>query len=88
MNQEIATKNKVVAELVCKSISDNSPAKKAGIKVGDIITEIDSEKLIDSDNGDLVKAINKKKIGDVVEVKIYRDKSEQIINVTLEKKES
>jgi len=32
--------------------------------------------------------VNKKKIGDVIEVKIYRDKTEQIIKVTLEKKES
>jgi len=88
VNQEVAAKNKIVAGAWVQSISDNSPAKKAGIKVGDIITEIDSEKLVDSDNGDLVKAINKKKIGDVIEIKIYRNKIEQIINVTLEKKES
>lgn len=88
VNQEAAVKNKVVAGAWVQQVSDNSPAKKAGIKVGDIITEVDSEKLIDSDNGDLVKVVNKKKIGDVVEVKVYRDKTEQIINVTLEKKES
>ena len=88
VTQELATKNKVVAGAWVQSISDNSPARKAGIKVGDIIIEVDSEKLIDSDNGDLVKTINKKKIGDVIEIKIYRDKTEQIINVTLEKKES
>lgn len=88
VNQEMAAKNNVVAGAWVQQVSDNSPAKKAGIKVGDIITEVDSEKLIDSDNGDLVKTINKKKIGDVIEVKIYRDKTEQAINVTLEKKES
>jgi S1-C subfamily serine protease len=88
VNQEVAAKNKVVAGAWVQQVSDNSPAKKAGIKVGDIITEVDSEKLIDSDNGDLVKVVNKKKIGDVVEVKVYRDKTEQTINVTLEKKES
>jgi len=88
VNQEVAVKNKVMAGAWVQQVSDNSPAKKAGIKVGDIITEVDSEKLIDSDNGDLVKVVNKKKIGDVIEVKIYRDKTEQIIKVTLEKKES
>jgi len=88
VNQEVAAKNKVMAGAWVQQVSDNSPAKKAGIKVGDIITEVDSEKLIDSDNGDLVKVVNKKKIGDVIQVKIYRDKTEQIINVTLEKKES
>ena len=88
VTQDEALKNKVVAGAWVQSISDNGPARKAGIKIGDIITEIDSEKLVDSDSGDLVKAINKKKIGDIIQVKIYRDKSEQIINVTLEKKES
>ncbi|MDD2225034.1 MAG: trypsin-like peptidase domain-containing protein [Candidatus Shapirobacteria bacterium] len=88
VNQELATKNKIVAGAWVQGISENSPAKKAGIKIGDIITEIDGEKLTDSDNGDLVKTINNKKIGDVIKVKIYRDKTEQIINVTLEKKES
>jgi len=88
VNQELATKSKVVAGAWVQQVSDNSPAKKAGIKIGDIITEVDSEKLVDSDNGDLVKTINKKKIGQVIEIKIYRDKTEQTINVTLEKKES
>lgn len=88
VNQEVASKNKIVAGAWVQQVSDNSPAKKAGIKVGDIIIEVDSEKLVDSDKGDLVKVVNKKKIGDVIEIKIYRDKTEQIINVTLEKKES
>jgi len=88
VTQEMAKKNKIVAGAWVQSISDNSPARKAGINVGDIITEIDGEKLIDSDNGDLVKVINKKKIGDIIQLKVYRDKSEQVINVTLEKKES
>lgn len=88
VTQEEATKNKVVAGAWVQQISDNSPAKKAGIKVGDIITAVDGEKLVDSDSGDLVKVINKKKIGQVIEVTVWRDKSEQKINVTLEKKES
>ncbi|MDD2483351.1 MAG: trypsin-like peptidase domain-containing protein [Candidatus Shapirobacteria bacterium] len=69
-----------------QSVSENSPAFKAGIEKGDIITEVDSEKLIDSDSGDLVKVINTKKIGDVIEVKIWREKIEKTIKVTLEKK--
>ena len=69
-----------------QSVSENSPSSKAKIQIGDIISEIDGQKLIDSDNGDLVKVINKKKIGDVIEVKILRDKIEKTISVTLEKK--
>jgi S1-C subfamily serine protease len=88
VNQEAALKNKVVAGAWVQSISDNSPARKAGIRVGDIIMTVDGEKLVDSDSGDLVKVVNKKKIGQVIEVTVWRDKSEQKISVTLEKKES
>ncbi len=88
VNQEAAIKNKIVAGAWVQSISDNSPARKAGIRVGDIIMTVDGEKLVDSDSGDLVKVVNKKKIGQVIEVTIWRDKSEQKISVTLEKKES
>ncbi|MFA6185312.1 MAG: trypsin-like peptidase domain-containing protein [Candidatus Shapirobacteria bacterium] len=88
VTQEEAVKNKVVTGAWVQQISDNSPASKAGIKIGDIITAIDGEKLVNSDSGDLVKVINKKKIGQVIEVMVWRDKSEQKINVTLEKKES
>lgn len=88
INQEEATKNKVPAGAWVQLITDNSPASKAGIKIGDIITKIDSEKLTDSDDGDLVKVVNKKKIGQVIEVTVWRNKTEQIISVILEKKES
>jgi len=88
VTQEEAIKNKIVAGAWVQSISDNSPAAKSGIKTGDIITMIDDQKLTDSDNGDLVKVINKKKIGQIVDLKIWRDKHEQIINVMLEKKEN
>ena len=88
VTQEVAIKSNAVAGAWVQQIADNSPANKAGIKIGDIITEVDGKKLIDSDTGDLVKVINKKKIGQVIEVKIWRDKSEQTMNVTLEKKEN
>jgi len=88
ITQEVAIKSKVMAGAWVQQIVENSPASKAGIKIGDIITEVDSEKLVDSDTGDLVKVVNKKKIGQTIEVKIWRDKSEQTITVNLEKKEN
>jgi len=57
-----------------------------GIKQGDIITEIDGKKLTDDQNTSLATYINKKKIGDSVSVKIWRDNKEQEIMVKLEKK--
>ncbi len=41
------------------SVSEDSPAAKAGLKAGDIITAIDGEKIEGA--GDLSRGINKKK---------------------------
>ncbi|HPT66269.1 MAG TPA: trypsin-like peptidase domain-containing protein [Candidatus Woesebacteria bacterium] len=69
-----------------ESILENSPASKADIKIGDIIIEIDGQKINKSDNGDLVKIINQKKIGQIINIKIQREKTEKIVDVNLEKK--
>ena len=77
----IPQKGAYIQELVT-----GGPAEKAGIKVGDIILEVDGGKLMDSDSGDLVKTINRKKIGSIVEIKVLRENFERVIDVTLEKK--
>jgi serine protease Do len=61
------------------SVVDDSPAAKAGIKAGDVITTVDAEKVEGS--GDLSRAINKKKDGDVT-LTIVRDKNQRSITVT------
>ena len=65
-------------------VDENSAAAKAGLKAGDVIIAIDNEK-IDSVNS-LVKSLSKKESGSVA-VKILRNRSEQIINVTIENRE-
>jgi membrane-associated protease RseP (regulator of RpoE activity) len=67
------------------SVSENSPAAKAGLKAGDVITAIDGEKVEDS--GDLARAINKQKDGDV-SLTVVRDKNQRTIRVTPEKVEN
>ncbi len=67
------------------SVSENSPAAKAGIKAGDVITAVDGEKVEGS--GDLSRAINKQKDGDVT-LTIVRDKNQRTIKLTPEKAES
>jgi serine protease Do len=64
------------------SVSDNSPASKAGLKAGDIITSIDGEKV--KSPGDLSQALSKKETGDVT-LTIIRDHSQRTITVTPEK---
>jgi membrane-associated protease RseP (regulator of RpoE activity) len=61
------------------SVSDDSPAAKAGLKAGDIITAIDGEKVEGS--GDLARAINKKKDGDV-SLTVIHNKNQRTVNVT------
>ena len=65
-------------------VDESSAAAKAGLKAGDVIIAIDNEK-IDSVNS-LVKTLSKKESGSVA-VKILRNRSEQIINVNIEKRE-
>jgi serine protease Do len=61
------------------SVSDDSPAAKAGIKAGDIITAVDGEKVEDA--GDLTRALGQKNEGDVT-LTIVRDKHQRSITVT------
>lgn len=61
------------------SVMDDSPAAKAGLKAGDVITGIDGEKVEDA--GDLAQGINKKKDGDVT-LTVIRNKNQRSITVT------
>jgi len=71
--------------ILVASVEENSSAAKAGLKAGDVIVAIDNEK-IDSVRT-LVKALNAKTDGGVA-IKLVRNRSEQTINLTLEKRES
>ncbi|MFN2517128.1 MAG: PDZ domain-containing protein [Pyrinomonadaceae bacterium] len=61
------------------SVTNESPAAKAGLKAGDVITLVDGEKVEAA--GDLSRAINNKKEGDVT-LTIIRDKNQRTITVT------
>ncbi len=86
ISKESALLNEVPVGAYVQGIVAGSPAEKAGIKVGDIITEIDGKKLADDKNTVMATYINKKKIGDEVTIKIWREKKEEEIRVKLEKK--
>lgn len=61
------------------SVTEDSPAAKAGVRAGDVITTVDGE-AVDS-SGDLSRVINRKKEGDVT-LTIIRNKAQQTIRVT------
>lgn len=64
------------------SVSESSPAAKAGLKAGDVITAIDGEK-VDS-SGDITRAINKKQEGEI-SLTVLRDHSTKTVTLTPEK---
>ena len=64
-------------------ITDESAAKKAGIKEGDIITKINDTKIEEPDQ--LSEVIRKQKPGDKVTVTLIRDKKEQKLTAELGK---
>jgi len=70
--------------VLVSQVDENSAAAKAGLKAGDVIIAIDNER-IDGVNA-LVKAVAKKEAGPIA-VKILRNRVEQTVNVSLEKRE-
>ena len=61
------------------AVTEDSPAAKAGVKAGDVITAIDGE-AVDSP-GDIARGINRKKEGEVT-LTVIRNKSQQTFRVT------
>ncbi|MCV2368412.1 Do family serine endopeptidase [Roseateles oligotrophus] len=62
-------------------ISPNSAAAKAGLKPGDVVTEVDGEPVVRS--GALSSLIGLSAPGDKVKLKIWRDHAPQTLNIVL-----
>jgi serine protease Do len=69
--------------LKVKEVSKESPAEKAGLKEGDIITKLGESKIEDGD--DLVEAVGKYNPGDKVTVEYKRDGKPGTASVVLDK---
>ena len=63
------------------SVDEFSAAEKAGLKVGDIIIEVDGKKVATMDELNEIK--NSHSIGDTIKLKINRDGEEKEISLTL-----
>lgn len=84
IDQKTADRYKLPIGVYVKSIENFSPAEKSGLKVGDVITEIDGNKVSSMD--DITEIIYTHKIGDTVKIKYVRDNNESEVNVTLSEK--
>ena len=79
LTKQLADYFGVTDGVLITSVSEDSPAAKAGLRAGDVVTAIDGEK-VDSP-GDISRIVNTKKEGDVT-LTVIRNKSQQTIRVT------
>ncbi|QQS59549.1 trypsin-like peptidase domain-containing protein [Candidatus Peregrinibacteria bacterium] len=63
-------------------IVPNSPAEKAGLQAGDILTEIDGESI--SDRNDLQSLLQKKLPGETIHIRFLRNEEEEEITLSLD----
>lgn len=81
ISRDVALLNEVPEGELVREVVANSAAAKAGIKVGDIIVNFDGQKL--TDDVTLTNLIRSKKVGDVVKVRVFRDKQTLDLAITL-----
>ncbi len=67
---------------VVTQVEPDSPGAKAGLQIGDVITEIDGQKV--SDAGELQVLVGQKQPGSKIMLKVLRDGKSMTIPVTLE----
>lgn len=71
--------------LIVSKLTENGPAEKAGLKVGDVIIRVDG-KQVESRN-DLIDLVQAKKKGDKVKLEILRDKKPMTIEIPVGEEE-
>ena len=79
--EEVAKSNNMPAGVYVADVLLMSGAQKAGIQPGDIITKVDGQSVKTKDDLDNIK--NKHKVGDTLNVEIYRDGETKTLQVVL-----
>jgi serine protease Do len=67
--------------VLVQRVSSNSPAAKAGLQEGDVITAVDGQRL--TEEASLPKFIRKRRSGDTIQLTVVRDDQERAVAVTL-----
>lgn len=81
IDEQTANANNLVVGIYVLSIEEFSAAEKSGIKIGDVITEIDGKTVTTMEELNEVK--NSHSIGDTISIKVYRDNNYKNFNITL-----
>lgn len=82
ITKEAALVNEVPQGAYVSSVVSGSPAEKAGVKEEDIITKIDGKELKTGES--IADIISKKKVGDKVDIEVWRNEETQKLSATLE----
>lgn len=82
LDEQTAENNNLVVGIYIKTIEDFSAGEKAGLKIGDVIVEVDGTKVTKMDELNAIK--NQKQIGDTLKLKVFREDKEKEITVTLQ----
>lgn len=83
ISQEAALQNEVPQGAYIQEVVEGSPAEKAGIQPGDIITKIDDQSLKDVEGG-LAGLIADHKGGDKISIEYYRDGEKNHLQLKLD----
>jgi S1-C subfamily serine protease len=81
INRDVALLNDVPEGELVREVVSGSSADKANVKVGDIVTEMDGQKLTE-DKG-LGEVIRTKKVGDPIKITVFRDGQTLQLSTTL-----
>lgn len=82
ISQDLALLNDVPQGAYVVEVISNSPAEKAGIIAGDIITKLDGEPVREKTGG-LASLIAKRKVGERIKITLWRNEKEREIEVIL-----
>jgi C-terminal processing protease CtpA/Prc len=74
------------AGVLVAEVEAASPAARAGIEVGDVLTSVDADPV--TSIGDVSRVVRRKKAGETVEVELVRGRSSRKVTVTLEERKS
>ncbi len=76
-----------VEGVIINQVIQNSPAERAGLEPGDVLIEVNGERITAQEV--LIDIVNSSRVGDVLELRVLRDKEEEkIINLQLESRQS
>lgn len=82
ISERSALLNDVPQGAYVQSVINGSAAQEAGIEVNDIITEIDGQKISDSQES-LAVILSQKRVGETIRINVFRDGQNLTLNATL-----